>query len=240
MRLGILESLFNNPRQTLIFLLLALPGRLLAISLHEAAHGYVAERCGDPTARMMGRVTINPAKHLDPIGVIMMMLIGIGWAKPVPVNPRNFRNYRKDDLKVSLAGITANLLSFVAGCIVMYLFLGVTLALVKDVPAVALASTDDLPRNFTTVYQGMKVFMSESGRSYTYIPLNMLITNGITMGEAVIEPVLGSIPRYIYEMMYYFTLTSLSLAIFNLIPAPPLHRSPVLTDCSPPRPLFTP
>ena len=80
MHFGYIEDLLSDPRGTLIFLLLALPGRLLAISCHEAAHAYVANRCGDPTARLMGRLTLNPFKHLDPVGVLMMLVLGLGGA----------------------------------------------------------------------------------------------------------------------------------------------------------------
>ena len=110
-----LLDLFSNPLDTLLSLLISLPGVFLALSAHEAAHGWVAYKCGDPTAKMMGRITLNPLRHLDPIGFLCMLFAGFGWAKPVPVNPNNYRNYRKDDLKVSLAGITANLILFVFG-----------------------------------------------------------------------------------------------------------------------------
>ena len=113
-----LLDLFSNPMDTLLSLLISLPGIFLALSAHEAAHGWVALKCGDPTAKMMGRITLNPLKHLDPIGFLCMLFAGFGWAHPVPVNPNNYRNYRKDDLKVSLAGITANLILFVFGFII--------------------------------------------------------------------------------------------------------------------------
>jgi Zn-dependent protease len=83
---------------------------LLAIILHEVAHGYIAERFGDPTARLLGRLTINPFKHLDPIGTIAIFVFGFGWARPVPVNPGNFRRPRRDMVWVALAGPTTNLL----------------------------------------------------------------------------------------------------------------------------------
>lgn len=123
----LLSNIFSDPTGTIIQVLLSLPGLLLALCAHEAAHGYAAYRCGDPTAKILGRVTLNPAKHLDPVGTVCMLFLRIGWAKPVPVNPRNFRNPRRDDLIVSLAGITANLLMFAIGCIAMYIPL--TLAL---------------------------------------------------------------------------------------------------------------
>lgn len=88
---------------------------LLSLILHECAHGYVALKCGDPTAWMMGRLTLNPAKHLDPIGTLCMIFLRVGWAKPVPVNPRNFRHYRRDYILVSIAGITVNFILFLTG-----------------------------------------------------------------------------------------------------------------------------
>ncbi len=83
---------------------------LLAIILHEIAHGYIAERFGDPTARLLGRLTMNPFKHLDPIGTIAIFIFGFGWARPVPVNPGNFRRPRRDMVWVALAGPATNLL----------------------------------------------------------------------------------------------------------------------------------
>ncbi len=86
-----------------------IPG-LLAVMLHEVAHGYAAEKLGDPTARMLGRLTFNPFKHLDPFGLLMLFLIGFGWARPVPVNPLNFKRPRQDMVWVALAGPLSNLL----------------------------------------------------------------------------------------------------------------------------------
>jgi Zn-dependent protease len=90
---------------------------LFAISVHESAHAWTANRCGDPTARMLGRITLNPIKHIDPIGTVVLPLIAafshfpmIGWAKPTPVDPRHFKNPVWDDIKTSLAGPISNLL----------------------------------------------------------------------------------------------------------------------------------
>ncbi|MBQ9773501.1 MAG: site-2 protease family protein [Clostridia bacterium] len=91
-------------------LLLTLPVILLALSFHEAAHGFVAWKCGDNTAHAMGRITLNPFKHFDAIGFLCMMLIGYGWAKPVPINTRNFRNPKKGMALSALAGPMANLI----------------------------------------------------------------------------------------------------------------------------------
>jgi len=81
---------------------------LFAIMLHEVAHGYVAERFGDPTARLLGRLNLNPFKHIDPIGTIAVFIFGFGWARPVPVNPQNFRHPHRDMIWVALAGPVTN------------------------------------------------------------------------------------------------------------------------------------
>ena len=83
---------------------------LLAVTAHEVAHGFVAERLGDPTARLLGRLTLNPVKHLDPIGTIALLVFGFGWARPVPVNSNNLRRSRFDMTWVALAGPVTNLL----------------------------------------------------------------------------------------------------------------------------------
>jgi Zn-dependent protease len=85
------------------------PVILFAITIHEYAHGWMANRLGDPTAKMSGRLTLNPVSHIDLFGALCFFIAGFGWAKPVPVDPRNFRNPRKDELYVSLAGPFANL-----------------------------------------------------------------------------------------------------------------------------------
>ena len=86
-----------------------IPALLFAISIHEYAHAQCADSMGDPTARYMGRLTFNPLAHLDPIGAILLVVAGFGWAKGVPINVNNFRNLREGILKVSFAGPAANL-----------------------------------------------------------------------------------------------------------------------------------
>lgn len=95
-----------------------LPGLLVAISFHELAHGFVAYKLGDPTAKNMGRLTLNPLKHIDPIGFLMFFLLGFGWAKPVPVNFNNLKNQRRDTVLVAVAGSTVNFLLAIAGAII--------------------------------------------------------------------------------------------------------------------------
>lgn len=87
------------------------PAFLLAITVHEYAHAWMANRMGDPTAKDMGRLTLNPLPHLDLFGTIAMLVLGFGWAKPVMVNPQNLKNPRQDNLWISLAGPVSNLLS---------------------------------------------------------------------------------------------------------------------------------
>ncbi len=100
---------------------------LVAVTFHELAHGYVAYLCGDPTAKMAGRLTLNPIKHLDPIGALVFIITRmIGWAKPVPINPLYFKNFRRDLFLVSLAGPGANfLIAFFSGLSLKFLY-GIT------------------------------------------------------------------------------------------------------------------
>lgn len=92
---------------------------LLAIIMHEVSHGYVAERCGDPTARLLGRLNLNPLRHLDPIGTLAVFIFGFGWARPVPVNAGNLRHPKRDMIWVSLAGPLTNLLLAVLSALVL-------------------------------------------------------------------------------------------------------------------------
>jgi Zn-dependent protease len=104
--MGLIRLLFQDP---LTFFLIAIP-LLYSIIIHELAHGWVAYKMGDPTAKWLGRLTLDPRKHIDPIGTIALFLIGFGWAKPVPVNFGNLRDERKGLIFVSSAGIVANII----------------------------------------------------------------------------------------------------------------------------------
>ncbi|MCL2767294.1 MAG: site-2 protease family protein [Synergistaceae bacterium] len=107
-------------------LIISIPAVLWAISFHEFCHGYSAKLLGDRTAEMQGRLTLNPIKHFDPVGVLMLLFVGFGWAKPVPINTRHFRNVRRDMIIVSIAGIVGNLLTaFVFGLIFRFIPLNV-------------------------------------------------------------------------------------------------------------------
>ena len=224
-----IDSLLSDPRTTLIFFLLALPGRMLAISAHEAAHAWVAEKCGDPTGRYMGRITLNPLKHLDPVGILCMLVLGIGWAKPVPVNPMNFRRYRRDDLLVSIAGVTMNLILFVASAILLYA--AIAFALFRIPTGLLNFSTEELYR---ATADGMPVLVS----GQYYYSIAQLLTVPGALSDLLIVPVFGQTAGYLYEMLYYLMATNLMLAVFNLIPVPPLDGYHVLNDLVLKRPLF--
>jgi Zn-dependent protease len=104
--MGLLNLLMKDP---LVFALVSIP-LLFSVILHEVAHGWVAYKMGDPTAKWLGRLSLNPLKHLDPIGTLMLFLVGFGWAKPVPVNFRRISDQRKGLIFVSAAGIVTNIL----------------------------------------------------------------------------------------------------------------------------------
>ena len=111
--MGLISLLFKDPLSFLVLSVLL----LYSVIFHELAHGWVAYRLGDSTAKWLGRLTLNPLKHLDPIGSLMLLIIGFGWAKPVPVNLENIpeANQRKGLILVSAAGITANIIiAFIA------------------------------------------------------------------------------------------------------------------------------
>jgi Zn-dependent protease len=163
--------------------IMLVPG-LMAITCHEVSHGYVANRLGDGTARSLGRLTLNPLKHLDIIGTLMVFVVGIGWAKPVPVNFNNLRNPKRDMIWVAAAGPITNFV----------------LALVS---ALALRGG---------------------------VALKGAMTAGSPM-DAVLYPVL--------LMLAFSVYINLLLAIFNLIPVPPLDGGRVAVGLLPPRPAMT-
>ena len=100
----------------IVYLLASFLAVMVVITLHEFSHAFVAYKCGDPTAKFNGRMTLNPIKHFDPIGIVMFALVGFGWARPVPVNPNNFRRYRSGCFWTSAAGIITNYISAFLFC----------------------------------------------------------------------------------------------------------------------------
>jgi len=162
---------------------------LFAISVHESAHAWTASRCGDQTARMLGRVSLNPIKHIDPIGTILLPLVAaishiplLGWAKPTPVDPRNFQHPMRDDIMVSVAGPVSNFIVATGAVVILWII------------SFASSTGHDLVRSVA------------SG-------------NGVLSGS-FLDPVV----LLIYQMM----IINVVLAVFNLIPVPPLDGSHVI------------
>ena len=168
-----------------ISILLSLPIVLLALCTHEVAHGFAAWRLGDPTARNLGRLTLNPVKHLDPVGTLCMLLAGFGWAKPVPINSRYFKKPRRDIALTALAGPLSNLL-LSALFLLLLRFVG-----------------------FGWLWQ----------LTYTSELAFRLANFGVLF-------------------LYYGVYMNLTLAIFNLLPLPPLDGSRILFFLLPPRLYF--
>ena len=100
-----------------------LPALIIGFTIHEFAHAFVADKLGDKTPRFQGRLSLNPAAHIDPMGLIMIILVGFGWAKPVQTNPYAYKNYRMDDLKVSIAGPISNLIVAVIFTPILFLYI---------------------------------------------------------------------------------------------------------------------
>ena len=163
---------------------------LFAISVHESAHAWTASRCGDPTARMLGRVSLNPIRHIDLFGTIILPLVAaishiplLGWAKPTPVDPRNFRNPMLDDILTSVAGPVSN---FIVATGALLLLGSISLS-------------------------------SASGRALVI----GLVAGGDGAGS---DSALAPVAMLLFEMMFI----NIVLAVFNLIPVPPLDGSHVL------------
>jgi len=180
----LLDLLQTNP----LAFVLAMAALLVAIILHELGHAVAASAVGDPTARWMGRITLNPLAHLDLFGSIALILVGFGWAKPVPINPRNFRSYRSGLLIVSLAGIAINLALMAASILALR-------ALTGDV---------------------------------TMFTLNALAANRPDLLNLAPEAVAPA------TALAWSAWINTILAVFNLMPVPPLDGSRVVQALAPP------
>lgn len=116
------NSDFSNPISLLVDKLLFLPAIILGLSVHEYGHALVATKLGDNTPQMQNRVTLNPIAHIDLFGFLCLMVAGFGWGKPVMINPQNFKNRRRDEFLVAIAGVTMNLIvAFVFAILIQFL-----------------------------------------------------------------------------------------------------------------------
>lgn len=210
-----LEALRTSPLEFLLTLVYAVAVILISLILHECAHGYVAYRCGDPTAKMMGRLSLNPKAHLDLIGTLSMFLIGVGWAKPVPVNPRNFRHGRRDDFLVSIAGIATNLCL----CLIC-MFLSVVVGKImfgSEMLDAASQWTDSVSYLFSPFYT------TKGGTG------GANIANG-TFAVAALADFAVPWLRYVERFLLMMAQTNLGLALFNILPIPPLDGYHLVND----------
>ena len=194
------NDLTTNPSATLISLVYLAVAILFSLILHECAHGWVAYKCGDPTAKMLGRLTLNPMKHLDPFGTICMIFLRVGWAKPVPINPRNFRHFRRDYILVSLAGIVTNILL----CIFSLLFSAILCKIIYR--PVFISNNKEYVSDLIDTYHIWAYNISEGNFAHALAYAN----NGVEWA--------------LYAQRFFLLLArmNLSLAIFNLFPIPPL------------------
>jgi Zn-dependent protease len=147
-----IDDVLRDPAGAVQMLLLMVPGLLLAVTVHEVAHGWVADRLGDPTARLAGRLTLNPLPHIDPLGALAFVFAGFGWARPVPVNARNLRRPVRDMACVAAAGPLSNFVVAFFGLVLLVLT-----ARLVDAPFVARPVTGML-RFVYTFNLGLAIF----------------------------------------------------------------------------------
>ncbi|MCL1964629.1 MAG: site-2 protease family protein [Firmicutes bacterium] len=201
---SLLDMLFQDPLRFFEYSLYRVPAVLIALVLHEWAHGYVAFRLGDPTAKMMNRLSINPLRHLDPVGALLMFFFGFGWARPVPVNPNYFKKPHRDDFLVSIAGITMNLCLFLAFTVL----------------AAALNNALWHPQILRAY--SLREMLGVKDGFINYI----LAGYGTEWSEFYANPGI----LWAVRLTSQIAMVNLYIAIFNLLPIPPLDGSHVLND----------
>lgn len=194
-------------------LLVSLPAILFALCVHETAHGYVAWKCGDPTAYNLGRLTLNPAKHLDLYGFLSMLIFGYGWAKPVPINTRNFRNSKRGMALSALAGPASNAL---VGVISAALF-GVIAAFW------AKAETSGTAPLLTTVlFWTAMMFNISAEINFLYMAFNMIPLPPFDGSRVLLiflpTKTYFSIMRYERQIMFGVLIAMVVLSRFQLSP----------------------
>lgn len=184
------------------FLLLFYPLLLFSLSCHEAAHGWMAEKFGDPTARYLGRISLNPLRHIDPIGTFLLPVIAIltgmpliGWGKPVPVNPMNLKDPRRDTLWISVLGPFTN---FILACVFALISWGLIYILPYIVPVVERGSFTATA--ISTVYSvaEMGVMLNLALAFFNLIPIYPLDGGGVIRGllPADMVPKFDAIAKY--------------------------------------------
>ena len=198
---SILNGLTSDPGGTIITLIYVAVCILFSLIIHECAHGYVALKCGDPTAKWMGRLTLDPRKHLDPLGTICMVFMRIGWAKPVPINPRNFRHYRRDYILVSIAGIAVNLLI----CILSLVISAILAKYIWQPEIIRQAQSMNIKSSMINVYESRFAAAVYSG--------NFAFYQDLARNEWLM---------YVQRLFLMLAQMNLGLAVFNLLPVPPL------------------
>ncbi|MCR4708047.1 MAG: site-2 protease family protein [Clostridiales bacterium] len=186
-----------------------IPAMIIALTLHECAHAYVAFRCGDPTAKMLGRMSLNPGAHLDLRGSLCLLLFGFGWAKPVPVNPRNYKSFKRDEFFVSFAGIAANLLQFL-------------LATVLGIVCVRLMIPKEIMNQIPPEI-GSRFF-------FGFDQLGYRILNADRPGDYFAFSFSYPWLQYVYRFLSVYAELNMTLALFNLLPIPPLDGYHILND----------
>lgn len=192
-----IRELIADPSLFLNYLYV-LPAILIGLTVHEWAHAFAAYKMGDPTAKNLGRMTLNPLVHIDIFGFICLLLVGFGWAKPVPVNSRNFKNFRRDDIIVSLSGIVAN---FIAAFLFTFIYVG-CLRLFPNLTGNAA---------FTSIVSGV-IVINLSLMLFNIIPIYPLD------GSHVMESLIArKAPRFIMFMRRYGTYILIALLLFGVI-----------------------
>ena len=180
---NLISYIASGDRISIIFgivtLLLRIPAILLSLSIHEASHGFVAFKLGDPTAKSLGRLTINPAKHLDPIGALSMLILGIGWARPVPVNSRYFKNPKLGMALTAAAGPISNVLQGLLGVVLMFLGMRLHFGTLSAQSAAHLTDSTNLIKAFLGMIingtTGVKILGILFYLLYIYASLNFVL-----------------------------------------------------------------
>ncbi len=199
--------MFDFSVEYVLSLLYALPGVLLALSVHEFSHGYVASKFGDPTAKLSGRLTLNPIKHIDIFGFISMLIVGFGWAKPVPVNTRYLKKARRDMAFIALAGPVSNLITAFLGTVLYYLFVTAVFKLNINIPVEIFNGIILIIISLISVNVGLAIF--------NLIPIPPL--DGSRILDAFL-PTKAYIAYHKYEQI--ITIVLFVLIITDIIPIP--------------------